>query len=117
VPKVLRDAWEEYDDWVEAGRPCLGVPFVNHSSIPESAGFELDGIQRRSPELGGNTSMTSNPSPISLGTQGQGKGDAQGCFGSRPCAICHGDGARGIVRESGAIYLHPECERDWEGKL
>lgn len=76
VPQVLRDAWEEYDDWIEAGRPCLGVPLVHHSSVPESAGSELDDIQGQSPKLGGNTSMSPNPSPTDPGTQGQGKGDA-----------------------------------------
>gem|GEM_PF-3470359 len=31
--------------------------------------------------------------------------------------VCHKDGARGLARQSGVVYIHPECEKDWGGKL
>ena len=38
-------------------------------------------------------------------------------FAAGNCAVCMHSGAQPIVRSTGLVYLHEECQKEWEGQL
>lgn len=74
VAKILRDAWAEYDDWVEAGKEYLDRPPLPCLHVPEGTGHDLAPIRAQSLNLADGPPMSLNLDSVDSGTRGQEKG-------------------------------------------